>query len=351
MKDFENKRIFITGGAGFIGTNIAKYFLDRGAEIIVFDNLSRKNVEKNIKWLQTMKNKNFKFLKEDIRNFAVLAKSFKEIEPDVVLHCCAQTAVTTSVKNPREDFDINALGTLNVLESARQCTSSPVIIYTSTNKVYGNNVNKIPLIEKESRYEFSDKKFKNGIPEDFPTDAAEHTPYGCSKYVADLYVRDYFSVYGLPAVIFRMSCIYGTRQFGIEDQGWVAHFIISSILNRQLTVYGDGKQVRDILFVDDLVKAVELVIDKISSVKGQVFNIGGGSENTISLLELINVLEKISKRKISYNFSEWRPFDQRVYVSDICKINKYTGWKPKIDISEGIEKLFKWVDENKRLFK
>jgi len=350
IMSFENKRIFITGGAGFIGTNLAKHFLDKGASVTVFDNLSRKNVENNIHWLQAMKNKNFKFLQGDIRQPAQLLKNFNEIQPEAVLHCCAQTAVTTSVKEPSLDFEINAAGTVNVLEAARKCGSNPTVVYTSTNKVYGNSVNNIPLAERKGRYEFADKNFEKGIPEDLSTDASEHTPYGCSKYTADIYVRDYCSIYDLPAAVFRMSCIYGTRQFGTEEQGWVAHFIISSVLGKPLTIYGDGKQVRDILFIDDLARAFELAIEKISSTKGQAFNIGGGPQNTISLLELIDILEKLTGKKIPHTFSGWRPFDQRVYISDISKINKYTGWQPQISVNEGIEKLFGWVSENKNLF-
>jgi CDP-paratose 2-epimerase len=340
-------KILITGGAGFIGCNLADYFSRKNAEIVIFDNLSRKGTEKNLKWLKA-KNKKIKFVKGDIRNFKALLKVCKDA--DAIFHCAAQTAVTTSLKNPREDFEINALGTFNVLEAARKSNGSPVVIYTSTNKVYGNNVNKIPLIEKKTRYEFVDKKYKNGIPEDFPTDANKHTPYGVSKYTADLYVRDYTSVYSLPTVTFRCSCMYGIRQFGNEDQGWVAHFVISSIFDKPLTIYGDGKQVRDVLFIEDVNKLVELTLANIRRVKGEVFNIGGGPQNTISLLELILMLERKLNKKISYSFSEWRPADQKVYVSDIRKAERLLGWKPLINPAEGVERLIKWVYENKELF-
>jgi len=241
-------KILITGGAGFVGTNLTDHFLDKGDEVIVFDNLFRKNVKMNLTWLKKKHEKNLIFVKEDVRDFYKLKKVCKDV--DVIFHTAGQVAVTTSVKNPREDFDINALGTFNVLEAARMSNRNPIIIYTSTNKVYGNNVNKIPLTEKETRYEFSDTNFEKGIPEDFSTDADEHTPYGCSKYAGDIYMRDFHEIFGLRTVTMRLSCIYGLHQFGNEDQGWVAHFVISSVFDRPLIIYGDGKQVRDVLFID-----------------------------------------------------------------------------------------------------
>jgi CDP-paratose 2-epimerase len=341
-------KILITGGAGFVGCNLADYFLKKGSEVVVFDNLSRKGTEKNLKWLKANHKKGLSFIKGDVRNFKSLLKACKDV--DAIFHTAAQVAVTTSLKNPREDFEINALGTFNVLEAARKSSSNPILIYTSSNKIYGNNVNKIRLIEKKTRYEFADKKYKNGIPEDFPTDANEHTPYGCSKYAAEIYVRDYGAIYGLRTTTFRMSCIYGLRQFGNEDQGWVAHFIISSVLNKPITIYGDGKQVRDILFIDDLARAFDLACKNVEKTKQQVYNIGGGVKNTISLLELIEFLEKLIGRKIDYRFSDWRPFDQKVYISSIDKAKKDFGWEPKISKEEGIRKLFDWVNENKKLF-
>jgi CDP-paratose 2-epimerase len=341
-------KILITGGAGFIGCNLADYFLKKGYEVIVFDNLSRSGTEKNLKWLKDNHKKGLSFIKGDVRNFKSLIKACKDV--DAIFHTAAQVAVTTSLKNPREDFEINALGTFNVLEAARRSNGNPIVIYTSTNKVYGNNVNKIRLIEKETRYEFADKRYKNGIPEDFPTDANEHTPYGCSKYAAEIYVRDYGAVYGLRTVTFRMSCIYGTRQFGNEDQGYLAHFVISTILGKPITIYGTGKQVRDNLFITDLLEAFDLAVKNIEKVKGKVFNVGGGHKNTSSLLELIDLLEKITGKKSKITFSEWRPFDQLVYISNINKIKEAIGWEPKVSVEEGVKKLVKWVMENKNLF-
>ena len=337
--------ILITGGAGFIGSNLADYFLRKGDEVTVFDNLSRKGTEKNLEWLRG-NHKELNFIKGDIRKFDQILSSVKDI--DAVFHCCAQTAVTTSIKNPREDFEINALGTFNVLEAVRQSKKNPIIIFCSTNKVYGSNVNKIPLIEKETRYEFADEEYKFGIPESFPTDATKHTPYGCSKYTGDLYVRDYYEIYGLRNVTLRMSCCYGIRQWGTEDQGWLAHFVISSVFGKPLIIFGDGRQVRDVLFIDDLIKAFELAIENINKTKGQVYNIGGGPENTISLLELLSMLNKIGL-KPKYSFDAWRSADQKVYISDIRKAKEF-GWEPKISVKDGVRKLVEWVNTNKNLF-
>jgi len=339
-------KILVTGGAGFIGSNLADYFLGKNLEVLVFDNLSRSGAEKNLEWLKSKHKNKFTFINADVRDFDKLKQSLKDV--DAVFHTAAQVAVTTSIKNPRGDFETNALGTLNLLEAVRQNNTNPVIVYTSTNKVYGDNVNKIPLVEKETRYEFADPKFYDGIPETFPTDAGEHTPYGCSKYTGDVYMKDYSKVYGLSTVIFRMSCIYGPRQFGNEDQGWIAHFIISSILGIPLVIYGNGKQVRDALFIDDLVKAFELTINNINKIKGNAYNIGGGSENTISLLELLNMLKKL-ELKPKYHFDDWRAGDQKVYISNISALEKL-GWRPKISVTEGVQRLINWVNENKTIF-
>lgn len=341
-----SRRILITGGAGFIGCNLADFFLKKGCRVTIFDNLSRKGTEKNLEWLRSNHKTGLDFVEGDIRDFSSVMSTVED--KDIVFHTAGQVAVTTSIKNPREDFEINALGTLNVLEAARKSSSDPVIVYCSTNKVYGDNVNRIPLVEKEKRYEFADPEYANGIPEDFPTDADEHTPYGSSKYAADLYVRDFSAIYGLKTITFRMSCIYGIRQFGNEDQGWVAHFVISSFFNKPIVIYGDGKQVRDVLFIDDLVKAFELACERIEKTKGKVYNIGGGVNNTLSLLELLDLLRSFGLNP-RYTFDDWRPADQKVYISDVRKAKEF-GWEPRIPPEEGVRRLLSWVKENRGLF-
>lgn len=336
------KKILITGGAGFIGSNIAKYYLDKKAKVIIIDNLSRKGSDLNLKWLKTQGN--FEFIKLDIRNYKALENLFKKLKNiDVVFHQAAQVAVTTSVKNPREDLEINVLGTFNVLEALRHYLPKSILIYASTNKVYGA-LEDLKVVEKKTRYEFKDKKFKKGISEDYPLDF--HSPYGCSKGAADQYVRDYARIYGLKTIVFRQSCIYGERQFGVEDQGWVAWFIIAALLNKKLTVYGNGKQVRDLLYIDDLINAYDLAIKNTKKTSGQIYNMGGGYKNTLSLLELIEILEKFLGRKIKYSFSKPRPGDQKIFIADISKAKKDFEWKPKINVYQGVNKLYNWVLSN-----
>lgn len=337
-------KILITGGAGFIGANAAKRFLDKGCDVFVFDNLSRRGTEWNLKWLQ--QNKNLKFIKGDIRKYNEILDVFKKNKDfDVVFHFAAQVAVTTSVLNPREDFDINALGTFNLLEAIRETKADPVILYSSTNKVYGGMTD-IKIVKKKNRYQYKD--YPKGISEERILDF--HSPYGCSKGTADQYMIDYSRIYGLKTVVFRQSCIYGYRQFGIEDQGWVAWFTIAAMLNKQITIYGDGMQVRDVLFIDDLINAYELAIKNIEKVKGQAFNIGGGPKNTLSLLELISFLEKFFNKKIPLKFSDWRPGDQPVFICNIDKARKFLKWQPKITPQVGVKLLYEWVKENKNLF-
>jgi CDP-paratose 2-epimerase len=268
---------------------------------------------------------------------------------DVIIHTAAQVAVTTSISNPRIDFETNGLGTFNVLEAARLNDST--VLYCSTNKVYGDNVNKIRVSEKQNRYEFTDIAYEYGVPETFQIDSCEHTPYGCSKLTGDLYSQDYYKVYGLQTAIFRMSCIYGTRQFGVEDQGWVAWFTIATITGKPITIYGDGKQVRDILYVKDLVNAFDNFLQRKNKISGEVFNIGGGSENTLSLLELLDMLEKLTGKRSKLSFTDWRPSDQKVYISNISKANEKLEWSPKIKPKEGIKNLINWVSKNKYLNK
>lgn len=344
------QRVLITGGAGFIGSNLADFFLRKGDEVTVYDNLSRKGVDWNKRWLESNHRSGLSFVKADVRDFDRLRDAAKD--KDIILHTAAQVTVTDSVKDPRTDFEINALGTLNTLEAARLSNMNPIVVYTSTNKVYGHGTNDIRLREAETRYEYADPEFANGVPDSFSTDSDEHSPYGNSKYMADLYVRDYSHIFGIKGVAFRQSCIYGTRQFGYEDQGWIAHFVISSILGRPLNIYGDGKQVRDTLFMSDLVSAFDMAIKNIKKTAGHAYNMGGGPRNTISLLELISLLEKMNGgRKIETKTFDWRPADQKVYISDITKAGRDFGWEPKVSPEQGIGMLHAWVKDNLELFK
>jgi CDP-paratose 2-epimerase len=347
-----NMKILVTGGAGFLGSHVAEYYANLGNEVICYDNLSRaellkKEVNTLYNWNYLKNNfSNIKLIKGDIRDFKKLREVAKDV--NVIIHAAAQTAVTTSLEEPRTDFEVNAIGTFNVLEAARLARTNPVIVYCSTNKVYGENVNKIKVMEKGSRYIFEDK-FKNGVPETFPIDLCEHTPYGCSKLTGDLYVQDYGHLYGLKTGVFRMSCIYGTRQFGVEDQGWVAWFSIATVLGKPITIYGDGKQVRDVLYVDDLVKAFDSFVN--SNFKQGVFNIGGGSDNTISLLELLDLLENLTDKRCDIKFSDWRLSDQKVYISNIEKAREKLGWKPEINQEDGVKRLVEWITVNEKIFR
>lgn len=347
------EKVLVTGGAGFIGSHVAESHAKKGNDVIVFDNLSREHLlgkgykKANYNWNYLRRYNNIKLIKGDITNFEELKEASKDV--DAIIHTAAQTAVTTSPADPKTDFMINMLGTLNILEAARISKSDPAIIYTSTNKVYGDNVNKINVIEKETRYTF-ENKFRNGIPETFPIDLCEHTPYGCSKLAADLYTQDYAKIYGLKTAVFRMSCIYGPRQFGVEDQGWVAWFTIATVTGKPITIYGNGKQVRDILYVTDLVNAFDNFLQRKNQLSGEVFNMGGGPENTISLLELLDMLEKLIGKRSEITFSNWRTSDQKVYISNISKAKEKLGWKPKVSPKEGVKRLVDWVSENKHLF-
>ena len=275
---------------------------------------------------------------------ARLAEAAKEAE--VIVHLAGQVAVTTSVTHPRQDFEANALGTFNALEAARASGRDPIFIYASTNKVYGG-MEEVALYEERTRWRYADLPF--GCPEGQPLDF--HSPYGCSKGAGDQYVRDYARIYGLPTVVMRQSCIYGPRQFGIEDQGWVAWFVIAAVMERPITIYGDGKQVRDVLYVEDLLDAYDLAIAEIDKVKGEVYNIGGGPQNVMSVwAEFGPLLEKLLGRSIPVRHGDWRPGDQKVFYADIRRAERAFGWKPKIGAQGGVNKLFEWVNENKNLF-
>lgn len=331
-----------------MGSHAARYFSSRGWEAVAFDNLSRTTllrgregpIPSNYNWDRLQGVTGVTRVRGDVRRLGEIEGV--AADADAVLHTAAQVAVTTSLEDPATDFDVNLRGTFNVLEAARRSSGNPAILFCSTNKVYGSNVNKIPVREDGSRYAYDDPAFKRGIPPDFPIDDCEHTPYGVSKLGADLYVQDYAHTYGLRTVVFRMSCIYGEGQSGNEDQGWVAHFIISILRRTPLTVYGDGKQVRDVLHVEDLVRAFYAALDSGPAIKGRVFNVGGGPENTLSLLELVDLVKTLTGKETSLQFSEWRPGDQKVYVSDVTRAIDALGWRPRISPREGVARLANW---------
>ncbi len=345
-------RILVTGGAGLVGSHSAEFFaLDNPKnEVIILDNLMRSKIfgydkeSVEFNWNYLKKFKNIQRIKGDVRNEQDVAKAIGK-GVDVVIHTAGQPGVPSSVRMPLEDFSINAFGTLNVLEAARKKSKATIFIYCSTNKVYGENVDNISLEEKEKRYVFKDIP---GVDESMCTDLTGHTPYGVSKLVGDLYVQEYSHIYKMKTCVFRMSCCYGTRQFGFEDQGWVAWFIIATLFNKPITIYGNGKQVRDMLYADDLVNAFNLFIK--SDLKRGLFNIGGGPENTISLLEFLEELEILTGKKPKVNFSDWRPSDQKVYITDTSKLEKTLNWKIKIKVKDGIKKLTEWVKENESCF-
>ena len=334
----------ITGGAGFIGANYAARLLARGERVTLYDNLSRRGAERNVAWLRERFGEHaFRLVVGDVRDAALLTAEVREA--DVVVHLAAQVAVTTSVRQPRLDFEVNALGTFNVLEAARLSPRNPLVIYASTNKVYGG-MEEVGVVEEETRYRYADLPY--GVPETQPLDF--HSPYGCSKGAGDQYVRDYARIYGLPTVVFRQSCIYGPRQWGIEDQGWVAWFIIAAVTSRPITIYGDGKQVRDVLFVDDLLDAYDAAVARREVMDGRVYNIGGGPQQTIAIWrEFGPLLARLLGREIPVTYGDWRPGDQKVYVSDIRKAQRELAWAPKVGIEEGVERLLAWVQAHRDL--
>ena len=337
------RRILITGGCGFIGSNLAAHYLAQGHSVTVYDNFSRAGAVSNAAWLEEQGQGRLRILLGDVREDRELTRAMQGIE--LVVHLAAQVAVTTSVVDPRHDFMVNALGGFNVLDAARRSGNDPIVLYASTNKVYGA-LDGLRLKECALRYALRD--FAHGIPEGYPLDL--HSPYGCSKGSADLYMLDYARIYGLRTVVFRQSCIYGPRQFGVEDQGWVAHFMISAVLGRPITIYGDGRQVRDVLYVGDLISAYECAWKKRALSRGRIYNMGGGASNQISLLDFVYILEKEFGRKIRPTFHPARPGDQRIFVSDNSKIERELGWKQKMDHRSGIARLISWVEDNRGLF-
>ena len=335
----EDRPLLITGAAGSVGSNSAWRLLDSGQCVLLFDNLSRPGVERNLRWLKETYGSRVEVEVADVRDARALARVVARVKQ--VFHFAAQVAVTTSLIDPIEDFEVNARGTLNLLEALRAHPEPRPLIYTSTNKVYGD-FDDLALVRRETRYEPEDARVRTqGINESRPLDF--HSPYGCSKGTADQYVADYARSFGLPTMVFRMSCIYGPHQFGTEDQGWVAHFLIRTIEGQPIVLYGDGLQVRDVLFVEDLVDALLLAQTHMDVLAGRAFNIGGGPTNTTSLVELVNLIGELHGEKPDVRFDAWRTGDQRYYVSDISQFRAATGWASLVQLQDGVERLYRWL--------
>lgn len=331
--------VLITGGAGFVGANLADRLLAQGLGVIILDNLSRPGVERNLEWLTGSHGDRLRVEVADTRDASAVTAAVAGAR--AVYHFAAQVAVTTSLDAPVHDFEINARGTLNVLEAVRARADPPPLVFTSTNKVYGA-LDDIPLRRSGERYEPEDPTLRaHGVGEDRALDF--HSPYGCSKGAADQYVLDYARTYRIPAVVFRMSCVYGPHQFGNEDQGWVAHFLIRALRGEPITLYGDGHQVRDVLYVQDLLDAFEAVQDHLPALAGHAYNIGGGPANSVSLLEMVEAIGRLEGRRVQVAFDAWRPGDQRYYVSDTRRFQRATGWTPRIGLDEGIGRVREWL--------
>ena len=331
------RSVLIFGGAGFIGSNWASHLLrNTDARVHVFDNLSRAGVESNLEYLRQEAggSDRLKITVADIRDAAAVQKAVQGATE--IYNFAAQVAVTCSVLNPRHDFEVNALGTLNVLEAARKAGRQPFILFTSTNKVYGNLSAK-KLVHTAQRYCALEEQ---GVNESQPLDL--YSPYGCSKGTADQYVHDYSRMFALPTVVFRMSCIAGPRQCGNEDQGWVAHFLYSALEDRPIAIYGDGRQVRDVLCVHDLIHAFERAREQMDCTAGEIYNVGGGIKNSVSLLEVIHEIQNLTGKRIKFTMQRPRPGDQLYYVTDHGKLTKHTGWKPKYDVHQTLKAIQSW---------
>lgn len=335
MQRKEVRRALITGGAGFIGSNLAERLLSTpDVHVRVFDNLSRPGVSQNVEWLRSLPGSGrLQVIQGDVRDARAVTQAARGVTE--IYHLAAQVAVTTSVDDPVGDFEVNANGTLNVLEAARRCGSEPFVLFTSTNKVYGSLPN-LPIEKEKTHYRAIVPGFR-GIDESQPLDF--HSPYGCSKGTADQYVHDYARIYGLPTVVFRMSCIAGPRQLGNEDQGWVAHFLYSVLGHRAITIYGDGCQVRDILHVHDLIDAMQAVYHAQDGTRGQVYNLGGGMERAASVMEMLEQISALTGEPLKLNYSNVRPGDQPLYIADTAKLQKHTGWKPQRTLRDTLESI------------
>jgi len=337
-------KYLITGGCGFVGSNLAFEVLRRNSELLVLDNLSRLGSGKNLEWLE--KSGKFKFFQKNTGDFADVQTIIREEKPDIIFHLAGQVAMTTSISDPRKDFETNTVGTHNVLEAVRKHSPESIVVYSSTNKVYGDleylDYDELPL-------RYSVRRYPRGFDENIRLDF--RSPYGCSKGAADQYMLDYSRTFGIRTIVFRHSSIYGSRQYSTYDQGWIGWFVQKAIETKNgsikdaFTISGDGKQVRDVLFSDDLVRCYFKAIENVDATKGQVFNIGGGMENSLSLLELFAILEDFLKIKLNYVKIPWRSSDQKVFVADITKAEKIFGWRPQVDKNNGIRNMIKWVNQ------
>jgi CDP-paratose 2-epimerase len=342
MTQSSDHRIIVTGGAGFIGSNTVARLLAEGRRVTVIDNLSRPGSEINLQWLQSLGDIDFR--RVDLRDADATAQAVGDgADLEAVIHLAGQVAVTTSLVDPRADFETNALGTLNVLEAVRATGCRPVMLFASTNKVYGG-LEWVDLAERETRWECT--SHPRGLDESAPLDF--HSPYGCSKGAADQYIHDYGRCYGLPTVVLRQSCIMGPRQFGVEDQGWVAWFLIAAMQGRRVTVFGDGKQVRDLLWVEDLVDLYLRLIARGDEVAGEIFNVGGGAERTLSLLELLSKIETLRGQPLDHGFSEPRTGDQRWFVADSTRLAERMGWHPSKTVDDAIGTLWSWLQDHRK---
>jgi CDP-paratose 2-epimerase len=334
--------VVITGGAGFIGTNLADHLLSGGVPVLIYDNLSRKGSELNLDWLARKHGAMLRIESGDVRDARRLASSIRE--SSAVFHFAAQVAVTDSISDPQSDFEVNAGGTLNVLEAIRALRTRPPLLFTSTNKVYGG-LRGLKLLRTNDGYQPTSSSYHDGVDETMPLDFS--SPYGCSKGAADQYVLDYARTFTLPAAVFRMSCIYGPHQHGTEDQGWIAHFLLRAQVGDPISIYGDGWQVRDVLYVEDLVDAFVRALNAIRDIAGEAFNIGGGPANAIHLMGLLDQIHKLQGHPCGVTFGEWRRGDQRFYVSNTEKFSKATGWSPRVSAREGVELLHDWFEQNR----
>lgn len=340
LKSHSASRVLVTGGCGFLGCNIAAALARRGRDVVVVDNFSRAGSQDNADWLRREGGGGIAIQKADTRDAEAISELVSSV--GAVMHLAAQVAVTTSLDEPVVDFEINARGTLNLLEAVRRRNPRAALVFASTNKVYGRLLDDGEVERSDGRYVPTDPRFGSGVAEDWPIDL--HSPYGCSKGAADQYVRDYARVFGLRTAVLRMSCIYGPRQFGNEDQGWIAHFVLQSIQDRPITIYGDGHQVRDALFVDDAVDAWLAALERMDDVRGRTFNLGGGPANAVSLRDMLGLIGELRGKDPDIRFAPWRPGDQPWYVSDIRAVSHALGWRPRTHVREGVRILTRWLE-------